>query len=91
VNMSAAAGGDGERINSSSCGGGDLDREHISGGRAEGQRGRGWSHRDGGGALAVSVTVPLKPLMAESARELTPDPEGEICTSALCVVREKSD
>ena len=49
VNMSAAAGGDGERINSSSCGGGDLDREHISGGRAEGQRGRGWSHRDGGG------------------------------------------
>ena len=43
------------------------------------------------GALAVSVTVPLKPLMGESARELTPDPEGEICTSALCVVREKSD
>ena len=43
------------------------------------------------GALEVSVTVPLKPLMGESARVLTPVPEGEICTSGFCVVSEKSD
>ena len=43
------------------------------------------------GALAESVTVPLKPLMGASARVLVPDPEGEIWTSAFWVVREKSD
>jgi hypothetical protein len=43
------------------------------------------------GALAVSVTVPLKPLIGASARGLVPDPEGEIGISAFWVVREKSD
>ena len=42
------------------------------------------------GALAVSVTMPLNPLIGDSDSVLKPAPEGEICTSAFCVVSEKS-
>ena len=43
------------------------------------------------GGLAVMVTLPLNPLMGESARMLVREPLGEIESAAFCVVREKSD
>ena len=43
------------------------------------------------GALAESVTAALNPLIGASARVLLPVPEGEIGSSAVCVVSEKSD
>jgi hypothetical protein len=43
------------------------------------------------GALAVSVTLPLNPLIGESVRVPVPEPEGEIEISAFCVMSEKSD
>lgn len=43
------------------------------------------------GALDESVTLPLKPLIGVKASVPIPDPEGEIESSAFCVVSEKSD
>ena len=91
VHVSAAAGGDGNWIDSRSGVGGDLEREHVRNGRVKGQGSRGWVTVMEAGALAVSVTVPLNPLMGESARVLVPDPEGEIWTSEFRALREKSD